>query len=188
MKIPVASLLGLLFVLSEVALATFKRAKSGEARDADRGSLLLLWGVIVLAVNLAYFMPSLVPSLSFGQRGLYIDAGAAVFAAGLALRWYAILYLGRFFTVNVAISRDHRLIDTGPYRLIRHPSYTGALMAFLGLGLCIGNWASLAAMLIPTLLVFSWRIRVEEQALSGALGEPYLTYMQRTKRLVPAIY
>ena len=111
-----------------------------------------------------------------------------MFAAGLALRWYAILYLGRFFTVNVAISRDHRLIDTGPYRLIRHPSYTGALMAFLGLGVCIGNWASLAAMLIPTLLVFSWRIRVEEQALMAALGEPYRIYMQRTKRLVPAIY
>lgn len=71
---------------------------------------------------------------------------------------------------------------------IRHPSYTGALVVFLGLGLCIANWASPAAMLIPTLLVFSRRIRVEEQALPGALGEPYLNYMQRTKRLVPAIY
>jgi protein-S-isoprenylcysteine O-methyltransferase len=126
--------------------------------------------------------------LGFGSRSLFIDAGAAVFAAGLALRWYAILYLGRFFTVNVAISRDHQLIDTGPYRFIRHPSYSGALMAFLGLGLCIGNWASLAAMLLPTLVVFSWRIRVEERALLGALGEQYFTYMQRTKRLVPAIY
>jgi protein-S-isoprenylcysteine O-methyltransferase len=175
-------------MVSEVALAKFKRAKSGEARDADRGSLVLLWVVIVLTVNLAYFLPSLVPSLGFGSRSLFIDAGAAVFAAGLALRWYAILYLGRFFTVNVAISRDRQLIDTGPYRFIRHPSYSGALMAFLGLGLCIGNWASLAAMLLPTLVVFSWRIRVEERALLGALGEQYFTYMQRTKRLVPAIY
>jgi protein-S-isoprenylcysteine O-methyltransferase len=188
MSIPIASLLGLVFVLSEMALAKFKRAKRGEARDADRGSLLLLWVVIVLAVNLAYFLPSLVPSLGFGPRGVFVKLGAALFGAGLMLRWYAIIYLGRFFTVNVAISRDHRLIDTGPYRLLRHPSYTGALVAFLGLGLCIGNWASLAAMLIPTLAVFSWRIRVEEQALLAALGEPYLNYMRRTKRLVPAIY
>jgi protein-S-isoprenylcysteine O-methyltransferase len=187
-KIPIASSLGLLFVLSEVALAKFKRAKSGEARDADRGSLLLLWVVIVLAVNLAYFLPSLVPSLGFGPRGAFVNVGAALFAAGLALRWYAILYLGRFFTVNVAISRDHRLIDTGPYRFIRHPSYSGALVAFVGLGLCIGNWASLATILVPTLVVFSWRIRVEEQALLAALGEPYFNYMQRTKRLMPAIY
>ncbi len=188
MRIPVASLLGLLFALSEVALAKFKRAKSDETRDADRGSLVLLWVVIVLAVNLAYFLPSLLPSLGFGFRGAFVDVGAVLFAAGLALRWFAILYLGRFFTVNVAISSNHQLIDTGPYRLIRHPSYTGALLAFLGLGVCIGNWASLAAMLIPTLLVFSWRIRIEEQALLGALGEPYRIYMQRTKRLVPAIY
>lgn len=188
MTIPLASLLGLLFALSEVALARFKRAKRSEARDADRGSLPLLWVVIVLTVNLAYFLPSLVPSLGFGPRAVFANGGTALFAAGLALRWYAIMYLGRFFTVNVAISRDHRLIDAGPYRFIRHPSYTGALMAFCGLGVCLRNWASLAAMVIPPLVVFSWRIRIEEQALLQALGEPYRDYTRRTKRLVPAIY
>lgn len=188
MIIPIASLLGLLFVLTEVALAKFKRSRRGEARDADRGSLPLLWVVIVLTVNLAYFLPSLVPSLDFGPREVCVNGGTALFAAGLALRWYAIVYLGRFFTVNVAISRDHRLIDTGPYRFIRHPSYTGALMAFFGLGLCLRNWASLAAMSIPPLVVFSRRIRIEEQALLQALGDPYRDYMHRTKRLVPAIY
>jgi protein-S-isoprenylcysteine O-methyltransferase len=185
---PIPSLLGLVFVLSELALAKFKRAKRGEARDADRGSLVLLWVVIVLTVNLAYFLPSLVPSLGFGPSEGFVNGGTALFAAGLALRWYAIVYLGRFFTVNVAISRDHRLIDSGPYRLIRHPSYTGALMAFVGLGFSLHNWASLAAMVIPPLVAFSWRIRVEEQALLQALGEPYRDYMHRTRRLVPAIY
>jgi protein-S-isoprenylcysteine O-methyltransferase len=86
--------------------------------------------------------------LGFGPREVFVDGGAALFAAGLALRWYAIVYLGRFFTVNVAISKDHRLIDTGPYRFIRHPSYTGAIMAFVGVfasGFCLHNWASLGA-------------------------------------------
>ena len=108
--------------------------------------------------------------------------------AGLALRWYSIIYLGRFFTVNVAIATDHRLIDTGPYRFIRHPSYTGALMAFGGVGLCLCNWASLAVMFVPTLLVFMRRMHVEEVALIQGLGNTYRDYMRRTKRLIPAVY
>ena len=104
------------------------------------------------------------------------------------LRWYAIIYLGRFFTVNVAIAADHRLIDGGPYRFVRHPSYSGALMVFLGLGLCIGNWLSVAVMIVPISLVFIWRIHVEEAALLQGLGDSYREYMGRTKRLIPSIY
>ena len=114
--------------------------------------------------------------------------GAVLFAAGLAIRWYAIIYLGRFFTVNVAIASDHKLIDGGPYRFVRHPSYSGALLAFLGLGLCIGNWASIAIVAIPILSVFLWRIHVEEAALLLGLGDQYRRYMDRTKRLIPGVY
>jgi protein-S-isoprenylcysteine O-methyltransferase len=98
------------------------------------------------------------------------------------------VYLGRFFTVNVAIAADHRLIDSGPYRFIRHPSYAGALMAFLGLGLTIGNWVSLGLLLAPTLMVFQRRMDVEESALIQAFGTRYQDYMRRTKRLLPGIY
>jgi protein-S-isoprenylcysteine O-methyltransferase len=108
--------------------------------------------------------------------------------AGLALRWYAIIYLGRFFTVNVAIAADHQLIDTGPYRRLRHPAYTGALLAFLGLALCAQNWASLAVIVIGTTAAFSYRMQVEEVALTGAFGDRYRQYMQRTWRLVPGLY
>jgi protein-S-isoprenylcysteine O-methyltransferase len=71
---------------------------------------------------------------------------------------------------------------------VRHPSYTGAMAAFLGWGICIGNWASLAALLLPTLLVFLRRIHVEEAALTAAFGDQYRDYMRRTKRLIPALY
>ena len=135
-----------------------------------------------------------VQSRVLGARGGHeCGAGAAlsrnrVFVAGLTLRWYAIVHLGRFFTVNVSIAADHRLIDTGPYRIVRHPSYTGALMAFLGLGLCMANWASLLSLLVPICLVFLRRIHVEEAVLLEALGDQYRDYMRRTKRLIPAIY
>jgi protein-S-isoprenylcysteine O-methyltransferase len=114
--------------------------------------------------------------------------GVVVFFTGIALRWYAIIYLGRYFTVNVAIAADHRVIETGPYRYVRHPSYTGALTAFLGLGLCLANWLSLACAVIPTLCVFLWRIRIEEAALVEGLGGKYRDYMRHTRRLIPAIY
>ena len=104
------------------------------------------------------------------------------------LRWYSIYHLGRFFTVNVAIHSGHEIIDTGPYKRIRHPSYTGALLAFLGLALCLDNWVSLALIVLPTVLAFGHRISIEEHALANALGSPYTSYMRRTKRLVPWIY
>jgi protein-S-isoprenylcysteine O-methyltransferase len=183
-----ASVFGLAFLVSESGLAIFKRAGRQGSRAADQGSLRLLWTVIALSVFLAFVLARALPAANFGPAPVYPKLGAAIFVVGIAIRWYAIVYLGRFFTVNVAIAADHRLIDSGPYRFVRHPSYTGALMAFLGLGLTLGNWVSLAMLLAPTLLVFQRRMNVEESALIQAFGSRYQDYMRRTKRLLPGIY
>jgi protein-S-isoprenylcysteine O-methyltransferase len=90
--------------------------------------------------------------------------------------------------VNVAIHSRHEVVDTGPYRRVRHPSYAGALLAFLGLALCLGNWVSLAVVMIPVTWAFARRIAIEEHALANALGSPYTNYMRRTKRLAPYLY
>ena len=183
-----AWVLGLIYVLSELGLTLKKRAKAEESRDADRGSLALLWVVIVASVTLAFSAAYTLPAAGMREVPALRFPGIAIFAAGLAIRWYAIAHLGRFFTVNVAIAAGHRLIDTGPYRFVRHPSYTGALMAFLGLALCLANWASLVILLAPVFLVFLRRMHVEEGALLQAFGDQYRDYMHRTKRLIPAVY
>jgi protein-S-isoprenylcysteine O-methyltransferase len=183
-----ASVLGLIYVLSELGLTVKKRANAAETRDGDRGSLRLLWIVIVACVTLSFSLAHLIPAASMGAAPALRALGIAIFVVGLVIRWYAIVHLGRFFTVNVAIAMDHRVIDTGPYRFVRHPSYTGALMAFLGLALCLANWASLAVMVVPVFLVFLRRMQVEEGALLQALGDQYRDYMNRTKRLIPAVY
>jgi protein-S-isoprenylcysteine O-methyltransferase Ste14 len=188
MKTSIASVLGLIYVLSELGLTVKKRAKAAETRDGDRGSLRLLWIVILACVTLAFNLAYLFPAASMGTAPALRFLGIAIFVAGLSIRWHAIVHLGRFFTVNVAIATDHRLIDTGPYRFVRHPSYTGALMAFLGLALCLANWASLVVMVVPVFLVFLRRMQVEEGALLAALGNQYRDYMNRTKRLIPAVY
>jgi protein-S-isoprenylcysteine O-methyltransferase len=185
----IAAVLGAIYTISEVGLSLLKRADRGASRLADRGSLLLIWGVILICVTVAFTLTRTLPSLGVGAAIVPLRfIGTALFAIGLTIRWYAIIYLGRFFTVNVAIAADHRLIDGGPYRFVRHPSYTGALMAFLGLGLTLGNWASIAALTVPIFLVFSRRIHVEEAALLQGLGSQYRNYMNRTKRLIPAVY
>jgi protein-S-isoprenylcysteine O-methyltransferase Ste14 len=111
-----------------------------------------------------------------------------VFACGIWLRAAAVLALGRFFTYTVKVDAEQPVIDTGPYRLIRHPSYTGLLMASLGVGIALDNWLSIAACVLPPLVGFTLRLRHEERVLSEQLGEPYRSYMRRTKRLVPGVW
>jgi protein-S-isoprenylcysteine O-methyltransferase len=187
MSAQIVPILGFLYALSEAGLVWLKRSGKAAA-DADRGSLPLIWLVIGASVAAAFLCANALPGLALGPAGIWRPAGAAVFAAGIGVRWYAILSLGRFFTVNVAIASDHQLVETGPYRRVRHPSYTGALLAFLGLGLCLDNWASLAALVVPVSVVFWWRMRIEEAALLETFGERYRDYMRRTRRLIPFIY
>jgi protein-S-isoprenylcysteine O-methyltransferase Ste14 len=80
------------------------------------------------------------------------------------------------------------LIDSGPYHFVRHPSYAGNLLAVVGFSLSFQNWASILLIFVPCCAVILWRIHIEEEALLGALGEPYRGYMRRTKRLIPLLY
>ena len=155
---------------SELALMLFKR--SAPASSRDRNSLRLMW----------------LPALALPGSGVVLPLSLALFAAGIIIRIYSIIYLGRSFTTNVAITSGQKLVDSGPYKYVRHPSYTGALMTFLSFGLFFCNAASLLIMVVPIYAAFFWRIHVEEEALLGAFGDAYKEYMARTKRLVPGIY
>jgi protein-S-isoprenylcysteine O-methyltransferase len=187
MTFPLPILLGLAYGLSEAGLGILKRSRD-DSVDADDSTFRILWVTILVSLTGAFVIAARLPSAAMEHRGLALWTGCVLFGVGLALRWYAIVYLGRFFTVNVAIHSRHEVVDTGPYRRIRHPSYAGALLAFLGLALCLGNWASLAMVMVPVTWAFARRIATEEHALANALGRPYTNYMQRTKRLAPYIY
>lgn len=186
--IPDSTAVGGMYFMSEWALIIFKRAKLGAGGSKDRGSFAVLFIVIWISIAIAYQFEFAVPQTGWRPLPWISGLGGAVLLAGVAIRWYSIIYLGRFFTVNVAIAADHQLIDTGPYQRVRHPSYTGALLAFLGLAICMQNWASLAILMVGTTAAFLYRMHVEESALLGAFGERYRQYMQRTARLIPGLY
>ena len=109
-----------------------------------------------------------------------------MFIAGIALR-DSISYLGRFFTVDVAIAQGHELIESGPYRFIRHPSYTGALLAFLGFALTLGNWLASLCLLLPITAAFGESMSRNERCTTP-WEKMYGDYVRRTKRLLPFIY
>jgi protein-S-isoprenylcysteine O-methyltransferase len=176
-----------LFPVSEIMLAILKRAKPTAAQVEDRGSMRLLWLVIVASVVLAVgfqWVPVLRLPIS---ATLHQALALGLIMAGLAIRWTSILTLGRLFTVNVAIHRDHALVETGLYRHIRHPSYTGLLLAFVGLGVFFGNWLSILVLVVPITLAVVNRVAKEETALHNALGASYTAYCARTKRLIPGL-
>jgi protein-S-isoprenylcysteine O-methyltransferase Ste14 len=111
--------------------------------------------------------------------------GLGLMLAGIALREWAVVILGRQYSVVVAIEADHRLVMCGPYRWLRHPAYTGGLIATIGFALALGSWLSVIPIAIILLLAFSYRIRLEEQLLLATFGDAYRDYIARTWRLFP---
>lgn len=162
---------------------------SGGTKKQDGGSFIALNLLVCVGAGLYFFLPFCLPGATITwPQPLLFFAGLALMFLGMGWRWYAIRTLGRYFTGVVMIHADQRVVQHGPYRLIRHPSYSGATLATLGVGLMMTNWASLLALMLGLLSGLVYRISVEEQALRAALGQPYEEYMQRTKRLVPFIY
>ncbi len=161
------------------------RAHLASDRGQDRRSGPALIGFLLLAIAVGSTAARGVPAAAMSQGRPVIFAFAVFLAiGGIVVRWYAIVTLGRFFSMRVQTTSDQQVVESGPYRFVRHPSYTGGLMTVLGVLLMSTNWVTLACFLIA-LPGFAYRIYVEEHALTSALGDPYRAYMRRSKRLVP---
>ena len=193
MILPQGRLLALIYLtlfgawlFGELVLTVKRRAKTGlAARDRGFAGQALL---VVLLTNVAAIVCVRVFRGATFATAITCYIGLVLMSAGLLLRWWAVVHLGRFFTVNVAVAADQRVIDSGPYRWIRHPSYSGLLLLALGIGMCFGNVASILVILIPIIALMLKRMRIEEEALANGLGNAYRAYMDRTKRLIPGIY
>jgi protein-S-isoprenylcysteine O-methyltransferase Ste14 len=179
---------GIVWPVSEILLGLFKRAKGTSAVVKDRGSLAVLWG----AIGLGFYAGFRARFGSVGSMGVplavFESVGLVFLLSGLVLRWSAVITLGRLFTANVAVHEGQRVVRTGVYRHVRHPAYSGLLLAFAGVGVGFGNWLSLVFILVPIAAALAYRIRVEEAALLEALGSEYADYCKVTKRLIPGVY
>lgn len=163
--------------------------EGGKGADSkDNGSMRVLLGGMGIAFFLAYPL-AFIRAWWFppGARVLLYAVGVAMIFLGSLLRRYCWRTLGEYFTGDVRARADQPVIRTGPYRLVRHPSYTAGMMMNIGIGLALGSWLSFALLTIATIATYLYRVRVEERALLNTIGEPYRSYMKETKRFVPYI-
>ena len=174
------------WLLAEWVFGVRSRPPAG-ATLKDRGSRIVIVASVGIGIVLAANLAFAVPEAGIGGPSRLVPlAGIALMVGGEVFRLYAIRSLGRYFTFVVALHPGQHLVESGPYRLIRHPSYTGALVTVLGICLAMANWLSLLGM-IPAALGYLYRIQIEERALVEGLGEEYRAYMRRTKRIIPYI-
>ena len=178
-------LYALTFVAEKILL--WGRKKKSE-RDWDKSSLAVFDVSGVLSVPLGIF-------LGFTDTGrihkgyfLVSLSGIVLMLLGTAFRWVAVFTLKRYFTVNVTILENHHIVKKGLYKHLRHPSYTGLLLRYLGFGLSYANWLSLALLFLPLLFSVLYRMRVEEAALLQTFGGEYEEYSRGVKRLIPRVY
>jgi protein-S-isoprenylcysteine O-methyltransferase Ste14 len=172
---------------SEILLHIIFRSKTNKSKKTDGNSLRFVWITIGFSISLGvlamiYWPAPIVKSNVISYLGL------SLILVGMIIRIIAIRTLGKFFTVDLCTDKDHFLIKKGIYKNIRHPSYSGSLLSFLGMSLSLNNWISLIVIFVPVLIAFIYRINIEEKLLVAQIGSEYEDYKRQTNRLVPLIY
>lgn len=169
-------------------LSHASNTRDGVARAGGGGRRLTVVSVVIAASVMLYLAPRFVPAAAIRPGAAAFAAGMTVLLGGLVLRGWSIKTLGKYFTGRVMVSADQPVITAGPYHLLRHPSYTGLLLACAGVGLASANWVAVAAMVLLPVAAILWRIHAEEDALLATLGDRYRAYASQHKRLVPLVW
>jgi protein-S-isoprenylcysteine O-methyltransferase Ste14 len=171
----------------EIFMSKRKKDKREISKSGDKGSIWLL----TISITIGYWLSFLIASTKTGRIyhwNIFFIIGSVLALTGLIIRVTSILKLKQQFTYTVTKIENHELIETGLYKIIRHPGYLGQLIIFLGISICLSNWLSILLMNIPVLLGYLNRINVEEKFMVEQMGQKYLDYQKRTNKLIPVIY
>ena len=184
---------GVLLLIVTMGWGAMELAKASSTREGATsvgggGRRVAVFPVMAAATAMLYLAPRIAPAAAIRPGAAVFAVGLVILVAGLVLRGWSIMTLGNYFTGRVMVSADQPVITAGPYRVLRHPSYTGFLLACAGVGLAAANWVALAVMVGLPLAAFFWRIHAEETALLAALGDRCRAYAAQHKRLVPFLW
>jgi len=175
------------FALTVVAFFTSGNLSSGEREDRGNRWVLVVFTILGL---LSAYLPALTDRLGF----LAIDGdtvrwiGVVLYGIGGVMRMWPVFVLGRRFSGLVAIQQGHTLVTSGPYGIVRHPSYFGLTVMLFGWALAFRSWVGVI-LAILTIVPLLARIRAEEELLRTHFGAEYEAYRRRTPwRLIPGIY
>lgn len=178
----------LLWVLSEAVgggLIPWLRRGGGGLKKKDHGSVVIIRVLMFVSV-LSVILLDLENIAMLPDWVIY--PGLVLMVSGILVRQWAILTLGRFFTLVVSVQTGQKVVDSGPYRFVRHPSYLGVFLILVGIGLVFRSWGGILVLLVINGVALGYRIQVEEKVLVSELGDAYARYMKRTKRLIPFVF
>jgi len=173
--------------ISEILLNRFLRSGKNIKNDKDKGTIRVIWITIGIANSLGIITTFFLKA-PIGNILLIPYAGLILIVLGMIVRFISILTLGSLFTVDITIREKHTIKKDGIYRFVRHPSYSGSILSFIGFGISFNNWISLIVISIPVIFAMLNRIKIEERLLIDQFGEEYSNYMKKTWRLIPWIY
>ncbi|MGA2680191.1 MAG: isoprenylcysteine carboxylmethyltransferase family protein [Candidatus Bathyarchaeia archaeon] len=173
-----------LTLLIEPVIIRSKGTKTAKTRE-DKGSGLLIYLSLFVSIIVAFqfaganIMP--LPDWVF-------IVGICLMMLGIFVREWAVTTLRGFFLFTVGVRQNHKVIENGPYRLVRHPAYSGSILTMIGLGLATQSAVAVLILAVVCGIAYGYRIHVEEPALVKELGGEYVQYMSRTKRLIPFVF
>jgi protein-S-isoprenylcysteine O-methyltransferase Ste14 len=166
------------------------KRQRGERTIAKSGDKMSIWA-IVISISAGYWLSFIIGSTRIGRVypwNTFFAIGVILVFIGLIIRVKSILTLKKQFTYTVTKVEDHELIEKGLYKIIRHPGYLGQLIIFTGIAASLSNWLSIILMFVPVFIGYSYRIRVEEKFMIEQMGQKYIEYQKRTRKLIPGIF
>jgi protein-S-isoprenylcysteine O-methyltransferase Ste14 len=176
-----------LYGFFEIFMSVRQRHKRKIIKQGDRLSIWILTIFIVIGYSLSFSFASTKIGRIY-HWDMFFVLGAIMAILGLIIRINSILTLKQQFTYTVTRIENHELIETGLYKVIRHPGYLGQLIIFLGISASLSNWISILSMILSVLMGYIYRIKIEEKFMIEQMGDRYVDYQKRTKRLIPMIY
>jgi protein-S-isoprenylcysteine O-methyltransferase Ste14 len=186
-KLIITVAFSILYGFFEIFMSMRLKSKRNVSKSGDKGSIYLLF----ISISIGYWLSFIIGATKIGRIyhwNTFFAIGSILAIIGLIIRVTSILTLKQQFTYTVTKIENHELIETGLYKSIRHPGYLGQLIIFLGISVTLSNWLSVLLMIIPVLLGYLNRIRVEERFMIDQMGQKYIDYQKRTKRLIPMIF
>lgn len=176
-----------LYGFFEIFMSVRQRRKRKIEKSGDK---LSIW-ILAISIAIGYSLSFSIASTKIGRIyhwDTFFIIGAILVIAGLIIRISSILTLKEQFTYTVTKIEDHKLIETGLYTYVRHPGYLGQLIIFLGISKLLSNWISVIFMITSVSIGYVYRIKTEEKFMIEQMGDKYIDYQKRTKRLIPLIY
>ncbi len=186
----VVYILVIFFFIIEKLLRKGNDAKTLEKSKYDKRSTEYLFYLFITFILILTITPILNNyNIGFAKFNLSFNIfGLIIMLLGITIRIISAMILGRFYTRTLRKTDNHEIISKGLYKYIRHPGYLGTILLYIGASISMGNIISLLIIVVFVLIVYIYRINVEEEMLIDTFGDNYKAYIKRTKRLLPFIY